>query len=64
MGITQDEIIEGIKTLTAAAIPLAIAIGVSGGDVQSLGDTAEAFVVAGGALIVAARRVAADIRSR
>ena len=62
--INPESIIEGIKTAIAAAIPLAIAFGVSGGDVASLGEAAEAAVVAGSGLIVAARTLWHDLQSR
>ena len=64
MSITTDEIIEGIKTIAAAAIPIAVALGVSAGDVTALSDNAQALVVAGSATIVAARQLARDIRNR
>ena len=62
--INVDSIVEGIKTIIAAAIPLAIAFGVSGGDVASLGEAAEAAVVAGSGLVVAARTLWRDIAGR
>ena len=62
--INPQSIIEGIKVAVAAAIPLAVAFGVSGGDVQSLGDAAEAAVVASSGLIVAARILWRDIQNR
>lgn len=64
MSFSKDEIIEGIKVVTAAAIPLAIAFGVSGADVQALSDAATEYVVAGSALIVAARTLAKAIKAR
>ena len=59
-----DTLVEGIKVAMAAAIPLAIAFGVSAGDVESLGEAAEAAVIAGSGLIVAARALWRDIKSR
>ena len=62
--INPESIIEGIKVVVAAAIPLAIAFGVSAGDVSSLGEAAEAAVVASSGLIIAARTVWRDIKNR
>ena len=61
---STESIIEGIKVVIAAAIPLAIAFGVSGGDVESLGEAAEAAVIAGSGLVVAARMLWRDIQNR
>lgn len=64
MKITANEIVEGIKVVASAALPVAVAFGISGGDITALSDAAQGFVVAGAALIVAARKVAGDIRNR
>lgn len=62
--LNAESIVEGIKVVIAAAIPLAIAFGVSAGDVETLGDAAEGAVVAGSALIVAARVLWKDIKDK
>lgn len=60
----QSDIIKWIKVATSAALPLAIAFGVSAGDIETLGDAAEAAVVAGAALVAAVVHVYGDVRSK
>ena len=62
--LNVDSIIEGIKIVVAAAIPLAVAFGVSAGDIASLGEATEAAVVASSGVIVAARKLLHAIQHR
>ena len=64
MKITTDEVVEGIKVAAAAATPVVVALGISAGDVTTLSESAQAFVIAGSATLAAARVLAGAIIHR